>query len=444
MGARIAIGVVCVGFGSMLFGACGSKGHGTKAGAAGAASEPEGPQTCRRNSDCPGDLLCDRSAELCVECLSTADCADGDVCAEGACHAACRSDKDCRATDQLCSDDGACVDCIVDSHCDAGEVCSPSGTCEAEPSNEGGAPNEGTTHTGDGGSPSSSDGGAPNMPSGGTSSRGGTDAGGGGAGGSLVTAGTAAGGGTMLGPGCASAAIDPCAGIPHYTGTQTVDGDPSDFCDVPPFTLAIATSPYYRVKPPATATTKATFRVAWSETALHIFVDVADQTVYPSTLGSLSYVWSGDNIEFYASPKAPTGTFTYSRSYDYGAFEIIAAPPTRTGVATTPAGQAAFVSTGASAAVSATQYKTNLTANGYTVEAQIPWTTAAPTAGSPMGFDAGLADDVDGLVNASAATGEYRDYYVLLYNAHYVSSNCSREYEPYCDSRNWCVPTALP
>lgn len=37
---------------------------------------------------------------------------------------------------------------------------------------------------------------------------------------------------------------------------------------------------------------------------------------------------------------------------------------------------------------------------------------------------------------------EYRNYYSLLYNAKYIG-NCTQYYEPYCDSRNWCHPTAL-
>jgi hypothetical protein len=59
-----------------------------------------------------------------------------------------------------------------------------------------------------------------------------------------------------------------------------------------------------------------------------------------------------------------------------------------------------------------------------------------------MGFDAGLSDDIDGLINAKS---EYRDYYALLFNASYMGiTACSTYYEPYCDSRNWCVPMALP
>lgn len=56
--------------------------------------------------------------------------------------------------------------------------------------------------------------------------------------------------------------------------------------------------------------------------------------------------------------------------------------------------------------------------------------------------EAGLSDDIDGLYNAS--TAEYRDYYALLYNTNYLGNCSSLHTEPYCDSRNWCHPIALP
>ncbi|HVY30658.1 MAG TPA: sugar-binding protein [Polyangiaceae bacterium] len=341
----------------------------------------------------------------------------------------CRSDKDCRSTDQLCGDANVCVDCIVDSHCGAGEVCTEAGHCKkiGLNSTDGGAPSDGGTKNGGG------------TNTGGTST-GGTSNGGTNAGGtSNGQAGTVngEGGAATNNLDCVTAPLDPCAGIPHFVGIQTVDGDSTDFCDIAPFTLELASSPYYRSpKAPLASTTRATFRVAWSAAALHVFVSVQDSTAHPNQSGSLLNVWNGDNIEFYASPKVPTGLFNASRTYDYGAFQVIAAAP---GV-TTPAGKAAFTSTGVAYAVPEAQYKVSPTAQGYTVEAQIPWTDATPIAGTKMGFDAGLSDDIDGLYNINS---EYRDYYALTFNASY-HGNCTTYYEPYCDSHNWCTPTALP
>lgn len=421
---RVLAGATLALLGSASAQACGTSRNGGGLGAGGAGGEPAANIDCARNSDCPGTLLCDRVQALCVECLKSTDCADGDACLAGTCHAACQSDKDCRATDQLCNDAGVCVDCVTDTHCARGETCSAVGLCERPASGDGGAPGGGSANVG--GEPnsvagSSNQGGLPGVGEGGLP-------------------GIGEGGVPGIGPGCVTSPIDPCTGLPHFAGIQTVDGDPSDFCDVAPFELSMATATYYRLanKPPVTATTKATFRVGWSATALHVFIDVTDASPYPNVSSSSLNIWNGDNVEFYASPKTPAGLFTSSRSYESGAFEVIAAPPG----AAPPAGQAFYVSTGSALAVAATQYKVTATATGYSFEGQIFWTAAAPTAGMPMGFDAGLSDDVDGLYNASSA--EYRDYYALLYNAGYAGGNCSLHYEPYCDSRNWCQPIALP
>src|SRR3954466_2022244 len=103
---RAALCAMCFGMSWALVGACGSNSGGGTSNASGAGGGSEGPQTCRRNSDCPGTLLCDRTAESCVECLSARDCETGSECAAGTCHPRCSSETDCQATNQLCSDAG--------------------------------------------------------------------------------------------------------------------------------------------------------------------------------------------------------------------------------------------------------------------------------------------------------------------------------------------------
>jgi hypothetical protein len=417
---RVVTGAALLLVGSLGAPACGSSG-GAALGAGGEGGASGEPIDCERNADCPGALLCDRTAKLCVECLKDLDCSADSACLAGTCRSSCVSDKDCRATGQLCGDAGVCVDCITNLHCEKGEVCSDTGSCDSASSANGGTSSSGGAGASDAGAPGAG------TTTGGTLNQG--DAG--------MPSNTEAGSGN-IGADCIMEPIDPCVGLPHFTATQTVDGDPSDFCDIPPFTLDMAIPPFYRLpKPPLSATTKATFRVGWSATALHVFVDVVDSAVFPNVSGSLANIWNGDNVEFYASPKTPAGLFNATRSYESGAFEVIAAPP---GLQV-PAGQAAYTSTGYAYAVPALQYKSSTTATGYTFEAQIFWTDAAPVAGTKMGFDAGLSDDIDGIYNAKV---EYRDYYALLYNASYPGAGCSQYYEPYCDSRNWCVPTALP
>ena len=391
--------------GSMLAGACGGSGNGGP-GAGGAGGESAG------------------------ECVRDVDCGVGKLCVSGECVVECQSDKDCRGG-QLCNDSDACVDCISDADCEQDETCNDEGTCDKPDVHMGGAPSSGGSlnqagSLGKGGNLNQA---GTQSSFGGTLTQGGTTSTEAGAPGNDAGAGS-------IGGDCVTEPIDPCVGMPHFTGSQTVDGKGGEFCDVPPFTLAMASATYFRAPAaPITATTAATFRVAWSATALHVWVEVTDATPYPNTSGSLLNLWNGDNLEIFASPKTPAGLFNYARAYEYGAFQVIAAPPG----ALPPSGQAAFVSTGYAAAVPAAQYKVSATASGYTFEAQIPWTTAAPTAGMLMGFDAGLSDDIDGTYNVNS---EYRNYYSLLYNAKYVG-NCTQYYEPYCDSRNGCHPTAL-
>lgn len=391
---RVWVGLTCALMGGTCAGACGSSSSGSLPGAGGAGG--------------------DDGSEPQVEC---------------------RSDKDCRKTDQLCGDDNVCVDCIVDSHCGAGEVCTAAGSCKKvginDNSSEGGAPSDGgTKNKGGTNSAGTNNGGT----SSGGSNNGGTSSAGTSNDGGSVDPGE---GGAPTNGNCVSEPIDPCVGLPHFKGTQTVDGDSSDFCGIAPFALEMAASPFYRApQAPLGSGTRATFRVAWSAAALHVFIQVQDSSVHPNQSGSLLNVWNGDNIEFYASPKPPAGLFNATRTYEQGAFQVIAAPPGLT----LPAGHAAFTSTGAAYAVPALEYTVTTSAVGYNVEAQIPWTDATPTAGAKMGFDAGLSDDVDGLSNINS---EYRDYYALLFNASY-HGYCTTYYEPYCDSRNWCTPVALP
>ena len=421
-------GCVLVGFGSMVLasgaaGACSS--HGGALPGAGGDSGAE--ISCQLQKDCPDDLLCDSTLGVCVQCLDEGDCESGQSCLAGVCRMGCQSDKDCRDLDQLCGDADLCVDCVSDRHCQAGETCSEAGVCLSD-SGEGGASSGGSggSNGGSAGTPPVGGGGAGMLPTAGAPGEAGMP-------------GVGEAGAGNIPSDCVTTPIDPCASLPHYTGTQTVDGDDADFCSVPPFTLAMNSAVYYRgTQPPVSSTTSATARVAWSAAALHVFVKVTDGTPYPNS-STLTYIWNGDNIEFFASPQTPLGQFNATRSYEGGAFQVIAAAP---GGLFPSTGQAAFTSTGVAYAVPAAQFKSTLVAGGYTIEAQIPWTQVAPTAGSPMGFDFGLSDDIDGAY--SGVTGDYRDYYALLYNAALVGGYCSAHYEPYCDSRNWCTPIAAP
>jgi len=107
------------------------------------------PETCDSDKACSEfNLLCDPLSKTCVECVTVADCADGELCTpdqlcktvecaadedcEGDAHCtgqlcvpfdACASSKDC--TDQVCDKTiGECVDCLADEDCGDDEKCS--------------------------------------------------------------------------------------------------------------------------------------------------------------------------------------------------------------------------------------------------------------------------------------------------------------------------------
>ncbi len=43
--------------------------------------EDTGPSPCQNSLDCPGDLICDSKAGICVDCIGDPDCAPGQTCA---------------------------------------------------------------------------------------------------------------------------------------------------------------------------------------------------------------------------------------------------------------------------------------------------------------------------------------------------------------------------
>jgi len=85
---------------------------------------------CATKAECPAGT-CDIKAHLCVDCLTTGECAAGAYCSKRACVASvpCTSDSACKATLQVCDKDaGVCVPCLSELDCDTGEACIES-TC---------------------------------------------------------------------------------------------------------------------------------------------------------------------------------------------------------------------------------------------------------------------------------------------------------------------------
>jgi hypothetical protein len=103
----------------------GSGGSGDSGGSSGGTAGNTGG--CQSNDECPGNEVCDTGQARCVECLSPADCGDGQTCVANQCEArtGCGDSEDC-PSGQVCKiETRVCVECLTNDDCD-------SGACEDE------------------------------------------------------------------------------------------------------------------------------------------------------------------------------------------------------------------------------------------------------------------------------------------------------------------------
>lgn len=86
--------------------------------------------SCSTETDCtnPAAAKCDTTNNLCVACIIDEHCAEGFICANGACEAGCRTDTD-RCATGVCKAGAGCVACVTDTQCGAGQVCNASNQC---------------------------------------------------------------------------------------------------------------------------------------------------------------------------------------------------------------------------------------------------------------------------------------------------------------------------
>jgi hypothetical protein len=188
----------------------------------------------------------------------------------------------------------------------------------------------------------------------------------------------------------------PCSNLPHFTGTQVVDGNGNEFCDIVATEFDVGRG-YYDDPPDSGAgiTTKAYIRAAWSSTGLHIHVHVDQATVNPPASGTVIYF--GDGIEAFASlTDNLTGSFGPGAD---PAVQVIATPAT----ATEPSlSSVATATTGITGTLAPSQFAGRLVPGGYEVEFELPWSVIAggtdagivPVAGDSIGYD--IACDVQG------------------------------------------------
>lgn len=92
----------------------------------------EAAARCSGPGDCASDQVCDEDLGRCVECVEDGDCADGEVCAAATCRSACDSDRDCESLGLLCDiNAGFCTSCLVDADCAGSEFCE-GGECKVD------------------------------------------------------------------------------------------------------------------------------------------------------------------------------------------------------------------------------------------------------------------------------------------------------------------------
>jgi hypothetical protein len=402
--------------------------------------------SCQSSSDCKSKL-CDTDNNLCVECLADGDCTADQHCVQNTCQAACTTDKQCTPQGMLCDlTTSICVLCKAQTDCPESAYCQD-GLCKPDvcDSTESRCSDDGVSAcnaNGDGWGPvTACDDAHPCKAFGGVATCGGSglpdaalDGGNSSVDGGFIDAGNSSD--TPIGPGCTTATMVPCTAIPQFTGTQTVDGNGDDMCQVPSFVFnkanAAKVNNYNNI--PDSQFESITARVAWSPEGLRAFFDVTDASVQtvnmvdPSQAITKSY--QGDSIELYLTS---SNTLTGPTSEDSNSIQvIIPANGPAVSVKTDSNG------TGTPTALPAEQYKQATTSGGYAIEVLLPWPGGPPSGGAQVSFDLAFnsADTIFGSVD------DMRDAQVIYYMGTVgAGSSCQA---PYCDDRAWCATTLQP
>jgi hypothetical protein len=236
--------------------------------------------------------------------------------------------------------------------------------------------------------------------------------------------------GTTGPTGCSSAAgtATPCTGLPAFTGTQTLDGDDSDFCNVPSFELNFQNAAKVKEYNPNSKSSpeRAIARVAWDGSGIHAFIRVIDPKFVPAA--NLDNIWNADGVELMFS-SATSGLKGGTADDSAVTTHVIASPPF-------VARSKASGTNGSQAALETNYYMAGTTSDGYKVELNLPWPGTPPSAGAQIKFDMEM-NAADGTsTNGDAGP---RDAQAMLYvGSDPGGSPCAGELFPYCDDRVWC------
>ncbi len=239
---------------------------------------------------------------------------------------------------------------------------------------------------------------------------------------------------------CASSGGNPCSGIPHFVGTQTLDGKGDDFCAIPPVQMD-SNNAGKVVVINATPPEVVSARIAWSSAGLHAFFDVQDssvQVVYTAdATQAVNQAYQGDSIELMVTSSNDVTGLTGT---DANSLHVIV--PASGPAISTKASNNNGSSQGTATQLPSTQYMQASTSTGYAIELQLPWPGGtAPTPGSSIRFDMALnsADSTFGSV------GDMRDGQLIYHVETVADTTCQgTDAQPFCDDRMWCSTSVTP
>jgi hypothetical protein len=394
---------------------------------------------CQRNSDCSVGV-CDTSNGRCIDCVSHDNCgASNKRCLLNTCRTVCTTNADCTSLGMVCDTSvNACKQCVTNKDCPASWYCLVA-TCVPDVCDATLSACNGTSYAG-----CSADGdvfnafvtcGAskPCTARGSIATCGGVPFRDGGVSDGAVAfadaGASSCSGGTMA---------DPCkAGLPKFTGSQTVDGNGSELCSLPYFVLNAqnAVKIINSNNVPTSQFETATARVGWSAAGLHAYIDVLDTSVQTASMAdpsqAVNKAYQGDSIElFLASNTNVTGM----TSKDSNTIHLIV-PANGTAVSVKDSGNS-----GTSSALPTSQYAQMATRTGYAIEVLIPWPGSAPSAAGAIRFDMAI-NSAD---KNFAGIDKMRDGQ-LIYTIGSVSGSTTCQGSdgtvPWCDDRTWCQTT---
>jgi hypothetical protein len=226
--------------------------------------------------------------------------------------------------------------------------------------------------------------------------------------------------------GCVGKPSDPCTSLPPLLGSQTLDGEDFEFCNIAGVDVDAKTA-QYRPTPAATWTSGSMrVKVAWSDKGLHLHFHVNDTTFAPAPM--YSEHWRGDCIElFVAGHNRLTGVFNGVN--DRGAMQIIFARPQMDGSSRAGIFYGGYVTS----EISKDIYDVSNRSDGWDLEVAIPWAMIAGTGiapGSIVGLDFALNDRRD----LTSTDADYMGYRLRM---PLPVAWCGGMY---CDDRVWCQP----